>query len=355
MADNSRGARVATWACVIVAAMAILAPGCDRVDEHGVGRVQAIEGASVIGSSGATAGRFFTPRAIANDGKYLWVVDRTARVQRIDPATGACVQWWRMPAWELGKPTGMTIAASPRGGGERAVYVADTHYHRVMVYALPKEPVSGMTNPEEPIVPELIKELGTYGSGAGEFVYPCGVAVVPRADGKGIERLYVAEFGGNDRVQIFDGYLKPIGSFGKLGGGEDEKSLEFSRPQTVVIDEKHKELLIADSVNHRLGRFTMDGGLLGWIGSPGRVGSAPGELRHPRGLQMLEDGSVLVVEFGNNRVQRLELPSGRSLGTWGAPGSRVGELAEPWGVTKLGSRVYVVEGRNNRVTGFELK
>lgn len=90
------------------------------------------------------------------------------------------------------------------------------------------------------------------------------------------------------------------------------------------------ELVITDSVNHRLGRFTLDGGLIAWLNRSGIPGRAPGQFWHPRGLLMLEDGTAMVVEFGNNRLQRVNLDTGECLGLFGAPGSGVGEIAEPW-------------------------
>lgn len=336
------------------------ARSAERTEEEHAAAAK-LPGAVAIGSPGTTPGRFYTPRCIDNDGEYLWVIDRSARVQRLDPVSGHCVQWFKMPESELGKPTGLTIAPSPRGHGERALYIADTHYHRVMIYALPAAPAGGTSAqneylyPVDPIAPELIVELGKYGNAAGEFVYPCCVAVVPRIDGAGVERLYVSEFGGNDRVQIFDGDMKPVSAFGTLGAGDRDDILQFNRPQCVVIDAARQELVIADSINQRVGRFTMEGKPLGWIGAATQVGTGPGEFRHPRGLTLLKDGTVLVVEFGNNRVQRIDPRSGKSLGMWGEAGTRLGEFAEPWAMTILKDRAYVVEAKTNRVTGFDVQ
>jgi DNA-binding beta-propeller fold protein YncE len=65
------------------------------------------------------------------------------------------------------------------------------------------------------------------------------------------------------------------------------------------------------------------------------------------------DGHLVVCEFGNNRVQRIDKETGRSLGTWGAGGHEPGQLAYPWGVTvdKRG-RVVAVDAGNNRLQVF---
>lgn len=72
-------------------------------------------------------------------------------------------------------------------------------------------------------------------------------------------------------------------------------------------------------------------------------------MRFPYGLDWLSDGTLLVAEYGNNRIQRFDR-EGRSLGTWGAPGRRPGELAYPWSVSVAsGNRILVLDSGNNRV------
>ena len=62
----------------------------------------------------------------------------------------------------------------------------------------------------------------------------------------------------------------------------------------------------------------------------------------------LDDGSLLVCEYGNNRVQRLS-PAGECLGLFGRPGTGDGELHAPWAVDGDAMRVFVLDSRNNRV------
>lgn len=344
-----------------LAAFSVLLAACD---DHSTGAAshvdgppaRAIEGAKTLGSGGDRPGKYFTPRGVVSDGDTLWVVDRTARVQQIDPANGDCLQWFKMPEWELGKPTGLAIGPAPgERPGQQALYIADTHYHRIVIYALPETPRraapgSGPAAGKQ-ITPTLLAKLGDYGEKPGQFVYPCSVAILPTADGLGVDRIYVGEFGGNDRVQIFDRSLACIGSFGTIGDGTnpDPTRIELSRPQSMAIHPARKSLFVADSINHRLGEFTFDGVLKRWIGAEG---SGPGQFRHPRSIIVAPDLSLLVVEFGNNRVQRIDVESGRSLGVWGKAGGRVGELAEPWSVALVRGRAYVAEARNNRITSF---
>lgn len=243
----------------------------------------------------------------------LYVVDKAARIQGFD-ANGRHVREWRTPEWSAGKPTG--LGAGPDG----RIYVADTHYARVLIYT----PVG-----------ELVGTFGEHGTGPGQFIFPTDVVVA--GDGG----LYVAEYGGNDRISRFTGDLQYEFSF----GGPDSGAARLQRPQSLLLD-ADGTLWVADACNHRICHFAADGALLASFGASG---AAPGDLRFPYGLDWLPDGTLVVAEYGNNRLQRFDR-RGRSLGTWGRAGRRVGELAYPWAVvTGPQDRLFVLDSGNNRV------
>lgn len=327
-----RGALRLSCACVLVAT-ALLPVGCGP--ESG----GPIEVRVEIGEPGGAPGQFAYPRCIDADGESVWVIDKTARVQRLDPRTGECLASFRMPEWELGKPVGVT--AAPFGDPpEPALYIADTHYHRLMVYR-PPTTVDGAAT--------LLASVGRYGKGDGEFIYPTDAAVVT-GEGGAVERVYVAEYGGNDRISVFDGDLRFLFAFGAFGSGD---GVEFNRPQSIAWEPIRGEIVVADSCNHRIGRFTPDGALIAWYGSPARAGAEPGEFRYPYGLAVLSDRTALVAEFGNSRVQRIDLDTGGALAAYGRAGRGRGELAYPWGVAVLDRTVFVLDSGNGRVVGFD--
>jgi hypothetical protein len=274
-------------------------------------------------------------------------VDKSARVQQIDPETGAAGVWWRMPEFELGKPTGLTVspAMGPDGSLTPALYIADTHYHRVMIYALP---IEGTDRARE-IEPVLLGRFGSFGEGPGEFIYPTDVAVLLSHDGARVERIYVSEYGGNDRISVFDGGYGFLFSFGELGEGLNAEAAEFSRPQSMVIDRVRGELIVTDACNHRLGRFTLDGGLVGWIGSPDPAPDSPVRFNFPYGLELLGNSTVLVTEFGGSRVQRIDVERGSSLGSYGHAGRDEGEVATPWASSVMGHETFLLDSGNNRI------
>lgn len=294
----------------------------------------------VWGETGDRPGQFFYPRALDadRDGR-IWIIDKTARVQALDPDTGEPLFTWRMPNYELGKPTGMTFAPGP--DGRELLYIADTHYHRVMVYRTPTTP-----NQRE----ELVASFGSYGDQPGQFIYPTDVAVLTDQQTGLPTRIYVSEYGGNDRISVFDPNYNFLFAFGSPGSSADPATIEFNRPQSIAVDTRARQLVVVDSCNHRIGRFTLDGKLLAWFGSHG---SEVGGFNYPFGLHLLDDGTALVTEFGNHRLQRVDLASGRSIGTLGREGSGHGELRAPWAVTTIGTRAYVLDSGNNRVIGFK--
>jgi hypothetical protein len=80
----------------------------------------------------------------------------------------------------------------------------------------------------------------------------------------------------------------------------------------------------------------------------GSVGDEAGRFRYPYGL--CADGDrMLVVEYGNHRVQAIDL-EGRSLGFFGGPGDQLGQLNQPWSmvVDKKG-RWHILDSLNHRV------
>lgn len=300
-----------TFAALAVIVPALGLAGCTRDPAE----TRPLDPRLVFGTTGTALGQFSYPRAMAIDRErgYLYVVDKTARVQRFG-LDGVAQTSWRMPEKENGKPTGVSVAPDGR------VFVADTHYYRVIAY--------------DPDGNEVMR-FGSYGDGPGQFIYPTRVAFAP--DG----RLFVAEYGGHDRIQVFapDGtYLSEFGSFGAEIG-------QFDRPQTIAFSPDGAEIYIADSCNHRIVVTDPDGNVRRSFGG---AGTAPGRLHYPYGFTFLEDGTILVAEFGNNRLQRFA-PDGAPLGLFGRLGTGEGELRYPWNVASDDGLVYILDSGNNRV------
>ncbi len=297
---QSRLAKLAP--CVLVL---LLLNGCDR---------DASRADAIWLSVGRQQGEVVYPRAIAYDARNDWfyVIDRNARVQRID-STGKSLNVWDTPEYLNGKPTGCTV------GPDGNLWVADTHYYRVLVYT-----------PDG----KLVKQFGKQGDVLGDFRWPTDIAF----DSAG--RVYVSEYNGNDRITVFSPDLKPLFAFGKLG----EAKGEFSRPQALVVVDD--ELFVVDACNHRIQVFTLDGAYKRTLG---KLGSGPGEFRFPWGIDVDAEKNLVVVEYGGTRVQRITR-DGKPLTTWGRNGKAPGELLYPWGVAvDRAGRSVVIDSGNNRL------
>lgn len=277
---------------------------------------------AVWGIHGTRDGWLHKPRVAAFDAEdHLYIADLTDRVQVFD-RDGKFLHAWRMPALNVDGPSGLTVG--PKG----RIFVADTHFYRVLVYS-----------PEG----EILQQIGDgiQGTAPGRFGYPTDV-VVDRAG-----NLYVAEYGDNDRIQVFS----PEGKWLRQWGGHGYEPGEFLRPRALAIDDQDR-IYVADSCNHRIQVFDTNGKLLRMWGKRGR---APGEMAYPYDICIGPDRrSLYVCEYGNNRVQKFDL-DGHSLGTWGGRGRDAGQLDNPWAlaVDSQGA-VSVIDSNNHRVQRFRL-
>ncbi len=344
----------ARWAMprmLLAAGIAVLIAGCG---DSGGSDSRPLSVVRAIGEVGISPGQFAFPRCLDSDHRSIWVIDKAARVQRLEAGTGRPISGWRMPEFAAGKPTGLCVFDPTGKDEDELLFVPDTHYHRVMVYRAPED--GATTN-------EPIASFGQYGTGPGQFIYLTDVAVLPTPDGKHAARLYVSEYGGNDRISIFEpddaGSYRFVRSFGHFGDSADPKNIEFSRPQSMEIDVGRNRLVVTDACNHRVGVFDLEGNLVRWIPGADQLTVDQTQLhdhsalfRYPYGLVLLADGTALISEQGAACISRIDLDHGVVLERQGRPGRGEGELITPWGVTVEGGSAYALDSGNNRVLSF---
>jgi sugar lactone lactonase YvrE len=315
----------------------------------------------VWGRRGFSPGRFQRPRAVTIDElDQLYIVDMTGRIQVFD-ADGNLIRWWSTPETKNGRPTGLAIAQAPRDSaphetplqpdakkagpekksglkqkspagraGEKRLLVADTHYYRMLSYTLEGE------------LCEQEQIGGVAGHLPGEFAFVTDAV----CDAQGC--FYIGEYNASDRIQKF----APDGSFLTQWGGNGHRPGQLFRPQSLVI--RDDVLWVADACNHRIQRFDIREETPRLIDTWGSAGTANGQFYFPYDLTIASDGTVVVVEYKNNRIQRFD-PAGKWIATWGGPGFDPGRLNQPWGVVvDSKDRIHVLDSYNHRVQRLHL-
>ena len=178
---------------------------------------------------------------------------------------------------EFDAPGGVAVAADSQ------LWVADFYNQRIQQLAADGRFVRQWGN------------TGKIGVRAGEFNYPTAVAIGPEGT------VYVAD-GYNDRIQAFDGqgaFLRKWGGpfalniFGPFNGW-------FATVTGVAVDRQGK-LFAADFYNHRIQKFSADGGFLTSFGSRG---DGPGQFEYAVAVTVAGDGTLFAVDFGNGRIHK---------------------------------------------------
>jgi ABC-type lipoprotein export system ATPase subunit/sugar lactone lactonase YvrE len=253
------------------------------------------------------------PRAVspAPGGEWL-VLDNAGRVL-VYAADGQLRRQWEMPEHAVGNPEGICALA------DGSIAVADTHYHRLVWFTSDGR---------------VLRLLGGFGDGPLQFRYPVSVA----QDVQGA--LYVAEYGGNDRVQKLTASGEFVLAFGSFGSG----AAQLQRPAGVAC--VGTRVYVADAMNGRVQVFDTAGG---------HVTSIPAQssLACPYDVAALAGGDLLVAEHGGGRVLRLS-PQGAVLASFGSPGRGAEQLATPWAVAAQGGRALIADTGNRRLLEIEL-
>jgi len=180
--------------------------------------------------------------------------------------------------------------------------------------------------------------VGGKGTGYGEFDFPRGLAV----DRAG--NILVSDTN-NNRIQKFTSEGTSLGAIGRPGSDNGE----FSGPDGLAVDPEGN-IYVADTGNQRIQKLSPNGIFLSqWKGPP------PG-FYGPRDIVLGPDNSVYVVDQGNGRIVKLD-KSGNLLAVWGSSGKGDGQFIEPSSVAVDGKndRVYVADPRNERIQVFDTK
>lgn len=305
IATRSLQARLRVLSCTFL----LLACGCGRSDAT---TVDVLDGYRTWALPTVDGGRP-APRAVTvapNLERY--VLDTVGRVLVFSPEAELVRSWW-MPEYSIGRPEGVRVRE------DGTSLVADTHYHRVVVFDRDGN---------------VLDMFGEYGRGPGQFIYPVAIEL----DDAG--SVYVAEYGGNDRIQKFDTDGNYVSEFG-VNGVEPGA---FQRVSGLVWQDG--TIYASDAVNHRVQAFTDEGKFIGVV----ELDQAS-DLAFPYDLAGCPDGRLVTPEYGVGRVTRIAR-NGR-VERYGRAGRAAGEFWTPWGIDVApDGTVLVADTGNHRMVEF---
>src|SRR5437867_8390512 len=177
---------------------------------------------------------------------------------------------------------------------------------------------------------------GGKGSRKSQFDSPTGIAV----DGSG--NVLVADTG-NGRIEKFS----PTGAFLSIIGTKGSGQGQFAQPNGIATD-RVGNIYVADAGNHRVLKLKSDGtSIAEWKGPElGFYG--------PRRIAIGADNSIYVVDQGNDRIVKLN-PDGEVLASWGSKGTGDGQFNDPTSVAvdPATNKIYVADPRNKRIQVFD--
>ena len=219
-----------------------------------------------VGAEGEKPGQFSEPRGVGlgPTGK-VYVADTGNNRIEIFDRDGNFLTAFGVKGSEAGH---LRAPESVAVGLDGRIYVADTGNDRVQVFT------------EEGI---LLYQLGASGKGPGQLRSPSRVAVDP-SDG-----VYILDRG-NDRLQKFDASAKPVLAF-PLNGND------------VAVD-SYGFIYVLDGGNGKVIEESPEGQPIGKFGS---YGTGSGQMKKAEGITVAPDGTLIVLDTGNGRIQRVEL------------------------------------------------
>ena len=227
------------------------------------------------------------------------------------------------------------------GGRIRAFYVLNIPNSKIRqfqqrVSAFPA--TSDTSSPKFNAMPEGVTNMfgGGRGTEKGQFDSPSGIVV----DGK--RNILVADTG-NGRIERFS----PTGAFLSTIGTKGAGHGQLRDPNGIAID-RAGNIYVAEAGNHRVQKLAPDGTFIAeWKGpAPGFYG--------PRRIAIGADDSIYVVDQGHNRIAKFS-PDGRVLAVWGTAGNGDGQFNDPTSVAvnPATNKVYVADPRNKRIQVFD--
>src|SRR5215467_10577261 len=184
--------------------------------------------------------------------------------------------------------------------------------------------------------------------------------ILSPGDGQKVIYVWFKDVGGNVSTHASStilvntsGYVC-VAKWGRPGRGASLlHGGEFMAPVYGLCVDQQGSLFVVDNGNNRVQKFDNAGNfIILW----GNFGSANSNFHNPSGVACDGKGDVWVVDTNNHRVQKFDGRLGGYLMKFGSRGNGEGQFNSPWGIAidRVRGYVYVVDSANFRVQKFDL-
>jgi len=306
---------------------------------------------AALGRSGSGPGELDQPWGVDLDGEgNVWVADMgNNRLQRFSRDGKSAILSSEGREGSLRTPKAVAIAPRQSAG---SLTVVIGHAGRNSIDFVTLNPGQTVAKKRAPQAQTQAKVLGLSVTRRITRLQPISTAkgltpqqsselrfpVVARSSGSG--QTFVTDTG-NHRIVVLDAAGAMSGSWGHLGSGKGD----LNTPSDLVLDSEGN-VLVADTFNNAVKRFSPRGELLSVIGGKP-------ELNAPQGLAIGADGSLYVADTLGHRIVKYDR-AGKMVTAWGGPGSGVGQFQFPHGLAVHGNSLYVADFQNDRVVELSL-
>ncbi len=228
---------------------------------------------------------------------------------------------------ELNSPAGIDVDSAGN------VYVADPEHAKVVVYDAKGGLVRELVGVENPLIPRVVDDQKLYltafdsvkvyslpslqglsswgkrGRADSEYDFPNGIVVVD-----GGETVYVSD-GNNMRLKRLNSDGEKTWIMGGPPSGMNDQDRLFGLPAGMAI--AGDVLYVADPLNGTIHLFrASDGAVIGEVGVPG---SDEGQFSYPSQIVYMGGRRFAISEWGNDRVQIVDIDPGLAAEAAGEP------------------------------------
>ena len=127
---------------------------------------------------------------------------------------------------------------------------------------------------------------------------------------------------------------------------------EFISPMFGMAIDRQGSIFVVDNGNNRIQKFDRNGNfILLW----GNFGASNSNFNNPTGIACDASGNVYVADTNNHRIQKFDGKLGHYMMKLGSRGNGEGQFNAPWGVAvdRVRGYLYVVDSANFRIQKFD--